>query len=167
MEAETHSVFVAQKMSKGRRKCLSRRPKTTDYSKPLGSSIVGNGVKVLSLNLKGTVSTLPDSKGFLFVRMGVHEVSKIHCSKYGSAERGSGYHSPICRRSRLREKYVCRNPLYWNRDQPSGQDLWTRPSPTGRNIWDRLYWLILPSVRIVHGKGTGALRKGVHNYLAK
>lgn len=25
----------------------------------------------------------------------------------------------------------------------------------------------MPSVRIVHGKGTGALRKGVHNYLRR
>ena len=25
----------------------------------------------------------------------------------------------------------------------------------------------MPSVRVVHGKGTGALRKAVHNYLRK
>ena len=28
-------------------------------------------------------------------------------------------------------------------------------------------WMMPKSVRIVHGKGTGALRKGVHNYLKR
>ena len=32
---------------------------------------------------------------------------------------------------------------------------------------DDAYLAHLPSVRIVHGKGTGALRKGVHNYLRR
>lgn len=32
---------------------------------------------------------------------------------------------------------------------------------------DDAYIAHLPSVRIVHGKGTGALRKGVHNYLRR
>ena len=32
---------------------------------------------------------------------------------------------------------------------------------------DDAYIAHLPSVRIVHGKGTGALRKGVHDYLRR
>ena len=32
---------------------------------------IGDGVRVLSMNLKGTVSTLPDAKGNLFVQMGI------------------------------------------------------------------------------------------------
>ena len=32
---------------------------------------------------------------------------------------------------------------------------------------DDAYIAHLPSVRIVHGKGTGALRKAVHNYLRR
>ena len=40
---------------------------------------LGDTVKVLSLNLKGTVSTLPDAKGNLFVQMGIIR-SKVHIS---------------------------------------------------------------------------------------
>ena len=32
---------------------------------------------------------------------------------------------------------------------------------------DDAYLAHIPSVRIVHGKGTGALRKGIHNYLRR
>lgn len=32
---------------------------------------------------------------------------------------------------------------------------------------DDAYLAHVPSVRIVHGKGTGALRKGVHTYLRR
>ena len=32
---------------------------------------------------------------------------------------------------------------------------------------DDAYLAHLPSVRVVHGKGTGALRKAVHNYLRR
>ena len=40
---------------------------------------IGDSVKVLSMNLKGTVSTKPDSKGYLFVQMGIIR-SKVHLS---------------------------------------------------------------------------------------
>ena len=32
---------------------------------------------------------------------------------------------------------------------------------------DDAYLAHIPSVRIVHGKGTGALRKGIHSYLRR
>ena len=42
---------------------------------------LGDGVQVLSMNIKGTVSTLPDAKGYLFVQMGIMR-SKIHISDF-------------------------------------------------------------------------------------
>ena len=40
---------------------------------------LGDTVRVLSMNLIGTVSTRPDSKGYLFVQMGIIR-SKVHIS---------------------------------------------------------------------------------------
>ena len=60
--------------------CLpgSRSKSQKKQLKPSDLSL-GDTVKVLSLNLKGTVSSHPDSRGYLFVQMGIIR-SKVHIS---------------------------------------------------------------------------------------
>ena len=53
----------------------NKGPKKTISPKKLK---IGDGVKVLTMNLKGTVSTLPNAKGDLYVQMGILQIGRAH-----------------------------------------------------------------------------------------
>ncbi len=123
---------------------------------------IGDSIKVLSLNLKGTVSTLPDAKGNLFVQMGIlrsqvniRDLEKLddtvitggNFSKTGSGKIKMSKSASVSTEINLLGKTVDEAIMELDK------------------YLDDAYIAHLPSVRIVHGKGTGALRKGVHNYL--
>ena len=125
---------------------------------------IGDSIKVLSLNLKGTVSTLPDAKGNLFVQMGilrsqvnVRDLEKLddtvitggNFSKTGSGKIKMSKSASVSTEINLLGKTVDEAIMELDK------------------YLDDAYIAHLPSVRIVHGKGTGALRKGVHNYLRR
>ena len=125
---------------------------------------IGDSIKVLSLNLKGTVSTLPDAKGNLFVQMGIlrsqvniRDLEKLddtvitggNFSKTGSGKIKMSKSASVSTEINLLGKTVDEAIMELNK------------------YLDDAYIAHLPSVRIVHGKGTGALRKGVHNYLRR
>ena len=125
---------------------------------------LGDTVKVLSLNLKGTVSTLPDAKGNLFVQMGIlrsqvniRDLEKLddtvitggNFSKTGSGKIKMSKSASVSTEINLLGKTVDEAIMELDK------------------YLDDAYIAHLPSVRIVHGKGTGALRKGVHNYLRR
>ena len=78
-EMEKRRSELRGKMSKAAEKLAMKTPeKKTGTLKPSDLHL-GDSVKVLSMNLKGTVSTKPDSKGYLFVQMGIIR-SKVHLS---------------------------------------------------------------------------------------
>ena len=125
---------------------------------------IGDSTKVLSLNLKGTVSTLPDAKGNLFVQMGIlrsqvniRDLEKLddtvitggNFSKTGSGKIKMSKSASVSTEINLLGKTVDEAIMELDK------------------YLDDAYIAHLPSVRIVHGKGTGALRKGVHNYLRR
>lgn len=125
---------------------------------------IGDSIKVLSLNLKGTVSTLPDAKGNLFVQMGIlrsqvniRDLEKLddtvitggNFSKTGSGKIKISKSTSVSTEINLLGKTVDEAIMELDK------------------YLDDAYIAHFPSVRIVHGKGTGALRKGVHNYLRR
>ena len=77
-EMENKRQDLRKKMNKVESNMSRKEKKVTGNLKPSDLHL-GDGVKVLSLNLKGTVSTLPDAKGYLLVQMGIMR-SKIHIS---------------------------------------------------------------------------------------
>ncbi len=125
---------------------------------------IGDTVKVLSMNLKGTVHTLPDAKGNLFVQMGILR-SQVNIQdlvlmdedvlnptkKYG----GSGSKIKMNKSATVSTEIKL---IGLNSDEAIAKL---------DKYLDDAYIAHLPSVRIVHGKGTGALRNAVHAHLKR
>jgi len=127
---------------------------------------IGDGVKVLSMNLKGTVSTLPNGKGNLYVQMGILR-SQVNIKGLelldepditGPGVSKSGGGSGKIKMSKSASVGMELNLLGKTVDEAIAEL---------DKYLDDAYLAHMPSVRIVHGKGTGALRKGVHNYLRR
>ena len=143
-----------------------KKPKKALQAKDLR---LGDSVKVLSMNLRGTVSTLPDAKGNLFVQMGIlrsqvnlRDLEKLdddlpaYASKKSPATTGTG--SGKIKMSKSASISSELNLLGMTTDEAIVEL---------DKYLDDAYLAHLSPVRIVHGKGTGALRKAVHQFLRR
>ena len=163
-DMERERTRLREKMNAAEKNMAKKTPAKVKKAVDPKALRVGDSVKVLSLNLKGTVSTLPDAKGNLFVQMGILR-SQVNLRDI----------EPI-------DEPVITAPNF-NRTG-SGKIKMAKSSSVGIELnllgktsdeaiseldkyLDDAYIAHLPSVRIVHGKGTGALRKAVHNYLRR
>lgn len=126
---------------------------------------LGDGVRVLSLNLKGTVSTLPDSKGFLFVQMGIMR-SKIHISDLELLQEETTVNAPRMQKTNTGKIKMSKSASVGIEINLLGKTVDEAIAELDKYL-DDAYLAHMPSVRIVHGKGTGALRNGVHQYLRR
>ncbi|MDO4633707.1 MAG: endonuclease MutS2 [Eubacteriales bacterium] len=125
---------------------------------------LGDSVRVLSMNLKGTVSQLPNAKGDLFVQMGILRsqvnirdlelIPDVETAPKHSRQTGSGK----IKMSKSSSVGIEINLLGKTTDEAVAEL---------DKYLDDAYLSHMPSVRVVHGKGTGALRKAVHNYLRR
>ena len=129
---------------------------------------LGDGVRVLSMNLNGTVSSLPDVQGNVFVQMGILR-SKVNISDLellqensvsgpGLEARRKGSGSSNIKMSKSFGISPEINVLGMTVDEAVAQL---------DKYLDDAYIAHLPQVRIVHGKGTGALRAGIHKHLKR
>lgn len=131
---------------------------------------IGDRVKVLSMNLTGTVSTLPDARGNLFVQMGIlrsqvklSDLEKLpdEPSPYSSkTPSGSGLRSGGSKVKMAKSYSISAeiNLIGRTTDEAIAEL---------DKYLDDAYIAHLSPVRIVHGKGSGALRKAVHQYLRR
>lgn len=125
---------------------------------------LGESVKVLSLNLTGTVSSKPDSRGNLFVQMGILR-SQVNIKDLELID------EPV-----ITSKHVQRTSqgkMKMNKSLSVSAEINLLGKTVDEAIaeldkyLDDAYIAHVSPVRIVHGKGTGALRNGVHNYLKR
>ena len=161
---------------------LSRKQEETLPGKKLKASDlhVGDKVKVISMGLTGVVTALPDSNGKVSVRCGIMN-SKVALTDLSLIEEDT-YGNPVRSNSRSSMKKAFENAggagnkqrdLDFSRNQSISPELNLLGMTTDEAINELDKYLDdarmshLSSVRIVHGKGTGALRKAVHNYLRK
>lgn len=163
-ELEKHRSDLRKKMDKAGKKVALKTPqKQKSTLRPQDLSL-GDSVKVMSLNVKGTVSSKPDSKGMLFVQMGILR-SKVHISDLQLIDEPV-ITGPALSRTGAGKIKMNKSASVRTEINLLGKTVDEAVSELDKYL-DDAYLAHLGSVRIVHGKGTGALRKGVHNYLKR
>ncbi|MDY3249270.1 MAG: endonuclease MutS2 [Candidatus Choladocola sp.] len=161
---EQERTKLREKMS-GLEKDISakteRKPKKELSAKDLR---IGDSVRVLSMNLKGTVSTKPDAKGNLFVQMGILR-SQVNLRDLEKLE-----DEPVLKTASSR---TGGSKVKMAKSYSISAEINLIGKTTDEAIaeldkyLDDAYLAHLSPVRVVHGKGSGALRKAVHEYLRR
>lgn len=156
---------LRKKMNKAEKgmsqKTAAQKPKKELTAKDIS---LGDAVKVLSMNLKGTISSRPDAKGFLFVQMGIIR-SKIHISDLELIDE-TEITTPTIQRTGAGKIRMSKSASVSTEINLLGKTVDEAVAELDKYL-DDAYIAHLKTVRVVHGKGTGALRKGVHNYLKR
>lgn len=129
---------------------------------------LGDGVRVLSMNLTGTVSSLPNARGDLYVQMGILRsqvnvrdlelLNEASISVPGLSGGGRGSGSSQLKMAKSYSVSPEINLIGKTVDEAV---------PVLEKYLDDAYIAHLSPVRVVHGRGTGALKAGVHRQLKK
>ncbi len=125
---------------------------------------LGDKVKIVSMGLTGTVSALPDNKGNMFIQCGIMR-TKANIADLILVEEEE-ITSKIIQRTGAGKIKMSKSYQVSPEINLLGQTVDEALSVLDKYL-DDAYLAHLPSVRVVHGKGTGALRQGVHNYLKR
>ncbi len=128
----------------------------------------GDTVKILSMGLQGTVSSLPDAKGGLFVQCGiirtqtnVKDLVLVNESSISTPARISGGGAGGAGKLKMSKTMSISTEI-----NLLGKTVDEAIHELDKYL-DDAYLSHLPSVRVVHGKGTGALRSAVHSHLKR
>lgn len=132
--------------------------KTSDFK-------LGESVKVLSMNINGTVASLPDNKGNLTVQMGILR-SQVNISDLEIIDETPAYLKKTTRAGGKGKIKMSKSLSVSTEINLLGKTVDEAVAELDKYL-DDASLAHLSSVRIVHGKGTGALRKGIHQYLRR
>lgn len=124
----------------------------------------GDTVKIVSMGLKGTVSTLPDAKGALFVQCGIMR-TQTNVRDLVLVDEAT-VTTPTLQRTGAGKIKMSKTLSVSTEINLLGKTV-DEALPALDKYLDDAYLAHLPSVRVVHGKGTGALRSAVHNHLKR
>lgn len=166
-EMEQQRAALREEIGKKQQKATDKKKKQDVNHKPPKKLKIGDSVRVLSMNLTGTVHTLPDAKGNLFVQMGIlrsqvnindlvliDENADVKAAKKRYEKTGSG------------KIKMTKSATVSTEIMLIGKTVDEAIAELDKYLDDALM-ANMPSVRIVHGKGTGALRNAVHQHLKR
>ncbi|WP_310604298.1 endonuclease MutS2 [Anaerosporobacter sp.] len=135
----------------------SKMHKAKDFS-------IGDAVNVLSLGLKGTVSTLPNAKGDLFVQMGILR-SQVNIKDLELID------EPVITTPTFSKTGSGKIKMSKSYSISTSVNLIGKTTdeaiPELDKYLDDAYLAHLPQVTVIHGRGTGALKNAVHQHLKK
>ena len=126
---------------------------------------LGDSVKVLSMNLNGIVNSLPDARGNVTVQMGILR-SQVNISDLEIIEEKPAYAAQKMSKTSKGKVKMNKSLSVSPEINLLGKTVDEAVAELDKYL-DDAYLAHLTSVRVVHGKGTGALRTGIHNYLRR
>lgn len=125
---------------------------------------IGDTVEVLSMHAKGTITTLPDTKGFATVQMGILSSRLPITDLVIIADTPSAKETSIYR---TKSQSITSKAMTFSPEiNLIGKTVSEATQELDKYLDDAMLSHI-SKVTIVHGKGTGALRNGIHQYLRK
>ena len=165
---------LEKKRQKVRDKINEKNGKLTlgnTQKKPAGQKTVdpkklkkGDSVKIISMNLKGIVNTLPDAKGNLFVQCGIMRMQTNINDLVPVKE--ETITAPALQRTNTGKLKMSKSFSVSSEINLLGCTVDEAIAKLDKYL-DDAYLAHLPSVRVVHGKGTGALRSAVQSHLKR
>lgn len=125
---------------------------------------VGDTVNVISLGLKGTVSTLPNTKGDLYVQMGILR-SQVNINDIELVDEEI-IKAPTFQKTQSGKIKMSKSASIHPEINLIGKTVDEAIAELDKYL-DDAYLAHLPQVTVIHGRGTGALKNAVHAHLKK
>lgn len=162
LENERHKV--RKKMNEAESKLAFKNTKKQTKTYTAKDFHPGDTVKVLSLNLKGTICGTPNQKGDVSVQMGILR-SVVNIRDLEPVD------EPVITAPNMQR--LSSGKIKMSKTSTISTEINLIGMTTDEAIpqldkyLDDAYLAHLPNVRVVHGRGTGALRAAVHKHLKR
>ena len=165
-EMEKERTKLRDRMNDRQKKLSDQQKNAAPNHKVPKKLRIGDSVKVISMNLKGTVHSLPNAKGDLYVQMGILR-SLVNINDLILLDDDSSMMAGV------KANKTGAGKIRMSKSASISPEINLIGKTTDEAIalldkyLDDAYLSHLSSVRIVHGKGTGALRNAVQTYLRR
>ena len=126
---------------------------------------IGDPVFVTSLGLRGTVSTLPNAKGDLVVQMGALN-SQVNIKDLEAVDEKPDDKPKTSNYTKMGKIKMSKSATISPEINLIGKTVDEALAVLDKYL-DDAYLSHIPQVTIIHGRGTGALRNAVHDFLKK
>ena len=163
-EMEKEREKLRKKMSAVSSKLTLETQKPKKQHKPSDFKL-GESVRVLSMNLNGSVVSLPDPKGNVTVQMGILR-SQVPISDLEIIEETPSYSAKQMHKTSKGKMKMGKSFSVSTEINLLGKTVDEAIAELDKYLDDAALAHLSP-VRVVHGKGTGALRSGIHKYLKR
>ena len=164
-EMEKERTKLRGKMDKAAQKMSEQKKASVPNHNVPKKLRIGDSVKVISMNLKGTVHSLPNARGDLYVQMGILR-SLVNINDLILLEEDAAPGTKKFQKTSAGKIKMSKSASVSTEINLIGKTT-DEAIPLLDKYLDDAYLAHLPSVRIVHGKGTGALRNAVQAHVKR
>lgn len=164
-EMEKERTKLRGKMDKAAQKMSEQKKASVPNHNVPKKLRIGDSVKVISMNLKGTVHSLPNARGDLYVQMGILR-SLVNINDLILLEEDAAPGTKKFQKTSAGKIKMSKSASVSTEINLIGKTT-DEAIPLLDKYLDDAYLAHLENVRVVHGKGTGALRKAIQQHLKR